>query len=241
MTTSEQRKSNDSVSKHSSGALVRIWDFWIRTFHWALAASITFLLISGETGFLFFDWHRTVGEFVLLLIAFRILWSFFGSSNSQLVTLITQPRHAFAHLKLLLTGQTPQERGHNAAGGWAVLFMLLLVSFQAISGLFIADEDELIEGAFFGVIDFDLSERLLHLHKQNAELLMILVGVHVVIVFLYLIRARQNLITPMITGRLRWLDDANPPSVRFAANWIGLVLFVACTVLIGWSLGWFRF
>lgn len=199
------------------------------------------MLLSGNTGFLFFEWHRRIGEFVLLLIVFRILWSFVGSSNSRLLPLLAHPLRAFTHLKHLLSGTVPQERGHNAAGGWAVLFMLLLVSFQAISGLFIADEDELIEGAFFGVIDFDLSERLLHLHKQNAELLMILVGVHVVIVFLYLIRARQNLITPMITGRLRWLDDANPPSVRFAANWIGLVLFVACTVLIGWSLGWFRF
>lgn len=223
----------------TDGALVRIWDIWIRTFHWALAASVTFLLISGETGFLFIEWHRKVGEFVLLLIAFRLLWSFFGSSNSRLTALFTQPQRAFTHLKHLLSGDVPQERGHNAAGGWAVLTMLFLVSFQAISGLFIADEDELIEGALYGVLDYDVSEQLLRLHQLNAELLMILVGIHVVMVLIYLIRARQNLIMPMMTGRLRWLNTTKPPTVRFASNWIGLVLFVACAALIGWGLRWF--
>ncbi len=229
------------MSSQTSELMVRIWDLWIRTFHWALAASITFLLISGNTGFLFYEWHRHIGEFVLLLIVFRILWSVIGSSNSSLIKLIAHPLRALAHLKHLISGQVPQERGHNAAGGWAVLAMLLLIGFQAVSGLFIADEDELIEGVFYGVIDYDLSERLLHLHHLNAELLMVLVGVHVFMVLLYLLRAGQNLITPMITGRMRWLDKTSPPTVRFTANWIGLVLFITCAVIIAWILNWFKF
>ena len=199
------------------------------------------MLLSGNTGFLFFEWHRRIGEFVLLLIVFRILWSFVGSSNSRLLPLLAHPLRAFTHLKHLLSGTVPQERGHNAAGGWAVLAMLLMISFQAISGLFIADEDELIEGAFYGLIDYDLSEQLLYLHQLNAELLMVIVGVHVLMVLFYLFRAGQNLITPMITGRLRWLDSAAPPTVQFASNWIGLVLFVTCAVFIAWILGWLSF
>ena len=226
------------MSDQTSGLMVRIWDLWIRAFHWALAASVAFLLLSGSTGFLFIEWHRRIGEFVLLLIVFRILWSVIGSSNSRLIKLIANPLRAFAHLKHLLSGAVPQERGHNAAGGWAVLAMLLLIAFQAISGLFIADEDELIEGAFYGAIEYDLSEQLLYLHQLNAELLMILLGVHVLMVLLYLVRAGQNLITPMFTGRVRWLDKATPPTVRFTANWIGLVLFATCAASIAWILGW---
>ncbi len=227
------------MSNQTTGLMVRIWDLWIRTFHWTLATSITFLLISGNTGFLFIEWHRRIGEFVLLLIVFRILWGFLGSSNSRLLTLFAHPLRAFAHLKHLLSGKVPQERGHNAAGGWAVLAMLLLIAFQAVSGLFIADEDELVEGVFYGAIDYDLSEQLLDLHHLNAELLMVLVGVHVLMVLLYLIRAGQNLITPMISGHMRWLDSTTPPTVRFVSNWIGLVLIATCAVFIAWMLGWY--
>ncbi len=229
------------MSSQTSGLMVRIWDLWIRTFHWALALSVTFMLYSGNTGFLFFEWHRRIGEFILLLIVFRILWSVLGSSNSKLLPLVAHPQRALTHLRHLISGTVPQERGHNAAGGWAVLAMLSLIAFQAISGLFIADEDELIEGAFYGAIAYDLTEQLLYLHKKNAELLMILLGVHVLMVLLYLFRAGQNLITPMITGRLRWLDKAKPPSVRFAPNWVGLVTFATCTLLIAWILGWLSF
>lgn len=225
----------------SSQAIIRIWDFWIRSFHWCLAASVIFLLISGETGFQFFEWHRNVGEFVLLLVLFRIVWGIAGSSNAKLHTLVSHPRSAFNHLVHLLRGNTQQERGHNAAGGWAVLAMLLLIGFQAISGLFIADEDELIEGAFYGALGSDLSEQLLHLHHLNAELLLILVGVHVLMVFVYLFRAKQNLIIPMITGRMRWTQQLAVPEVRLAPAWLGFVLALVCLGVVGFSLGWFAF
>jgi len=159
------------MPEEQNGAVVRIWDIWIRTFHWAFACSILFLLISGETGFQFFEWHRRIGEFVLFLLLFRLIWGIFGSKNARFVSFIKHPRLAVTHLLALFkTGDVPQEQGHNAAGGWAVLIMLLLVSFQAISGLLIADEDELIEGAFYGLLSSSQSDRLLHLHHTNAKL-----------------------------------------------------------------------
>ena len=141
-----------------------IWDIWIRVFHWSFAATVIFLLVSGETGFLFFDWHKFVGEFVLALLLFRIVWGFVGSSNARLIVLFVNPQRAINHLLHLIRGGVSQERGHNAAGGWAVVVMLVLIAFQAISGLFIADEDELIEGAFYGSVDYGISERLLQMH-----------------------------------------------------------------------------
>ena len=217
----------------------RIWDIWIRVFHWSLVASVGFMLISGETGFLFFDWHRKIGELVLVLILFRLIWGFIGSSNARLIQLIVNPLRAFTHLTHVAKGSAPQERKHNAAGGWAVLIMLALISFQAISGIFIADEDELIEGAFYGSLSYDLSERLLHLHHLNADILMIIVGAHVVMVFFYLFRAGQNLIVPMITGKMRWRENEAPPEVTFANPVIGLVLAIVCFGAIGLLFGWF--
>jgi len=226
------------VKLTSSGTSIRIWDIWIRTFHWLLAVAVGFLLLSGETGFMFTDWHRQAGEFVLALLLFRIVWGTVGSSNARLSSLFHHPRHALTHLRHLVQAKVPQERGHNPAGGWAVVILLLLLSFQAVSGLFIADEDELIEGAFYGAVSSGLTERLLDLHHTVAELLMILVGVHVLMVFVYLFRAGQNLITPMITGRMQWLAAITPPEIKFIRNVYGLFLFAACLAMVGFVLGW---
>jgi len=158
--------------------------------------------------------HRYIKAWVLVLLLFRVIWGFIGSSNTSLVGLIVNPLKAFSHLAQLLRGTTAQTRGHNAAGGWAVIIMLLAILFQAISGLFIADEDELIEGVFYGELSSGASEQLLHLHHLNAEFIMVLVAVHIAMIFFYLIRAGQNLIKPMLTGRMGWHADQQPPAAR---------------------------
>ena len=228
------------MSNNKSKVSIRVWDAWIRIFHWVLVVAIGFMLVSGETGFLFFDWHRRVGEFVLVLILFRLIWGFIGSSNISLVGLFTNPLKVFSHLAQLLRGAIPPTRGHNAAGGWAVVVMLLSISFQAISGLFIADEDALIEGYFYGELSSSTSEQLLHLHHLNAELLIILVSAHVLMVFFYLVRTGHNLVTPMITGRMYWHSEQEPPAVKFTKPSVGLVLICICFGVVGSLFDWFN-
>lgn len=227
-----------AVSKSPSNT--RIWDIWIRVFHWLLVFSVCFLLFSGQTGYQFFEWHRRVGEFVLALLLFRCVWGFVGSSNARLHNLMVNPVSSISHIAHLIRGRVPQERGHNAAGGWAVLLMLFLILFQAVSGLFIADEDELIEGAFYGLVDYSLSERLLQLHYLNAKALILLLAVHVLMVFLYLFRAGQNLITPMITGKMKWHNQEQElPLVQFRHPLVGLLLISLCLGLCGYFLKWY--
>jgi len=227
------------MSPAKSKTNIRIWDIWIRVFHWLLVLSVGFLLISGETGFLFFEWHRKVGECALLLLLFRLVWGFIGSSNARLVSLIGNPFNALSHLAQLLRGTVSSTRGHNSAGGWAILIMLSAICFQAISGLFIADEDELVEGVFYGTLSSGASEQLLHLHHLNAQFILALVGIHVFMVFFYLIRAGHNLITPMITGRMNWQSDQEPPAVAFTKPIIGLVLISIWIGAVVLMLGWF--
>lgn len=210
--------------------MIPIWDIWIRLFHWSLAIAVLFLLFSGETNIGFLEWHRQIGELVLTLIVFRLIWGVIGSSNARLSQLVCNPRHTVHHFLELLKGRAAQERGHNAAGGWAVLIMLALIGFQAFSGMFIADEDELMEGALYGVLSPGISESLHHLHHQNAQFIQIIVTVHVLMVFVYLFYAKQNLIVPMITGKLRWSSSerttagSTPPAVHFRHWAVGAVI-----------------
>jgi cytochrome b len=218
---------------------IRIWDIWVRLFHWTLAVSVLFLLISGETGWQFFDWHRTVGELALTLIVFRLLWGLAGSSNARLRHLVRHPKSALMHLADLFRRTPHQERGHNAAGSWAVLALLLIVGTQAVTGLFIADEDEFVEGALYGSLSSANTDLVYRIHMLNAQLLQIIVIVHVVMVFVYLLYARQNLIRPMITGWMKWPASVTMPDVRFQRSWVGALLAAVSAALIGFVVGWY--
>ncbi|MDB4224352.1 cytochrome b/b6 domain-containing protein [Granulosicoccus sp.] len=223
---------------NSDTQTIRIWDLWIRLFHWSLAATIVFLLVSGETGWMFFEWHRTAGEIALTLVVFRLFWGIFGSSNARLLKLIKSPASAIVHLGELFKRKLPQERGHNAAGGWAVLLVLVSITAQAITGQFIADEEEFIEGAYYGAISGDLTDLMYTVHMRNAQLLQIFVIVHVAMVFIYLIYARVNLIFPMFTGSMKWTGTQKVPDVVYQGNWVGLIFAIVSVVAIAYVVGW---
>ena len=225
------------ASRRETG-VIAIWDIWTRLFHWSLAFTVLFLFISGETGFQFYDWHRLAGEFVLMLLVFRILWGLIGSSNVRLSALFHNPLKGLSHLSDLFKRKVDDERGHNAAGSWAVLILISLLLVQALTGLFIADEDELIEGAFYGQFDSDISYFLYDVHHTNAHILMVLVGIHVAMILFYLLIAGKNLITPMITGRMRWTSDSAVPTVSFQRWWIGALCLIVAVIGIGWLLEW---
>ena len=224
--------------KNTPSQLVKIWDIWIRLFHWSLAALVLFLLISGTTGWQFYEWHRTAGETVLALLLFRLCWGLVGSDNARLTALVTKPLHALKHLVGLVKGRIPPERGHNSAGGWAVLAMLSLIGFQAISGLVIADEEEYIEGAFYGVLSDDLSYELLKLHIMNATIIKVVVAVHVLMILVYALRASHNLLTPMITGHIKWPSNVEVPYVGFQKGFVGCAIALGCLVAMATIFSW---
>lgn len=218
---------------------VPVWDIWVRLFHWSLATAVAFQLLSGLTGWQFFDWHRTGGEVVLALVLFRLMWGLLGSANARLGALVRSPVAAFHHLGELARRNVPPERRHNAAGSWAVLALLLMLGVQAVTGMLIADEDEFVEGAWYGAVDEAMSERLYRVHHVNAELLEALVVVHVTMIALYFFWARRDLLLPMITGRMRWPANVPLPPLALQRWWVGLPLAALALGAVGLAGGWF--
>lgn len=212
--------------------MIVVWDIWVRLFHWSLAFAVTFSLLSGKTGFLFYDWHKSIGEIVLALVVFRIIWGFFGSSTARLTPLFSHPRLVFQHLKSVLGRRCEQTQyGHNPAGGYAVLALLLLCGIQALTGQFIADHDDLLQGRFYNVVGHDTSHLIHDIHHTVGGLLQWLVIVHVVVVFVYLFYAKTNLLKPMVTGLKEAVSDQSLTQPELKPWWMGLLLAVVTTVL----------
>jgi len=177
--------------------LIRIWDLPTRVFHWALVVLIPALWWTGEEHLL--DWHFLLGEMVLGLLLFRLFWGLFGSSTARFAGFVKGPGAILAYLR----GRRPAGVGHNPLGALSVLALLFLLANVVGLGLFATDEDGLAPAPLSHLISYDSARILTERHEQLFWILVAFIGLHVAAILFYLIARRDNLVTPMITGRRR--------------------------------------
>lgn len=111
---------------------VRVWDPLVRLFHWSLV--LTFF-ISYFTGDDENQLHIYAGYAVLGLIIFRLIWGIIGSKNARFSDFLTSPGKVIEYLKSLISVKPKHYLGHNPAGGWMVIALLISLFVATISGL----------------------------------------------------------------------------------------------------------
>ena len=206
---------------------MKVWDLPVRLFHWALVVLILAAWCTQE--FNFMDWHVWTGYAILTLLLFRIAWGVIGSDTARFTRFLRSPMAALRHLAHLRRREPDREIGHNAAGGWMVLVMLVLIAVQAGTGLF-ANDDANTEGPLMHVVDKDQSNFLSHIHSLNFKLIEAVIVLHVLAIILYAVLKRQNLVRPMLTGtKLMPADAAAPRLVN--PVWAVLTLAVAAAAV----------
>lgn len=174
-------------------AKVYVWDLPVRLFHWSLVVLVFGLWWSAENAYM--EWHARMGYGVLFLVIFRLIWGLVGSSSARFCSFLHGPKQVIAYLR----GQAPISMGHNPAGGWMVMVLLLLLISQATTGL-LSNDDIMLEGPWVKFIDKTLSDFLTHWHKLQFKALALAIGLHVSAVLFYLLVKRENLVRPMLTG-----------------------------------------
>ncbi|MBS0556696.1 MAG: cytochrome b/b6 domain-containing protein [Proteobacteria bacterium] len=212
----------------------RVWDLPTRLFHWSLVVLIGLQYATGEFHFLDMDWHFRFGYATLVLIAFRVLWGFFGSQTSRFADFVRGPGAVWRYLRESMSAHVPTRIGHNPLGGWSVLALLACVAVQAISGLFASDDID-TDGPLVAHVSGKTVKLMTRVHHWNENLLLVLIGLHIVAVLLYLLLKHDNLITPMFTGakRVGAMRD-----LRFASSWLALVLVALCAALVATLVWW---
>jgi cytochrome b len=111
---------------------IRVWDPLVRIFHWSLVASFAVAYLSGEEES---NVHIYSGYIVLGLIAFRVLWGFIGSRYARFGSFVTSPAKVIEYLKGMLARKPKHYIGHNPAGGYMVVAMLVCLFIVTVSGL----------------------------------------------------------------------------------------------------------
>ena len=206
---------------------MRIWDLPIRLFHWVLVCLIGFSWITYKQGWM--DWHVISGYTILSLLLFRVVWGFIGSDTARFTFFLKSPLEALRHLSHLHRREPDTEIGHNAAGGWMVLVMLGLLFAQAITGLG-SNDDISVEGPLATRLGKDLSDQVTSLHRLGSNLILAVIGMHILAIVTYAALKRHNLVRPMITGKKRLPGATRAPRMASPVLAAGVYIVAAAVV-----------
>lgn len=179
----------------------KVWDPVIRIWHWVLALAVVVSWSFGK--FMSFDtveWHFYIGYLILGLLALRVLWGLFGPVPARFSTFLPTPSRIVQYLKTIPRREPSGVRGHNPLGSLAVIAMLLSLTIEGITGLFSDADDFFEEGPLYGKVSDDTADFMNGWHHFFADVILILVVLHVTVIMFYLVWKRENLIKPMISG-----------------------------------------
>jgi cytochrome b len=205
-----------------SRSSIKVWDLPSRLCHVLLATSILGAYGTVEWSWLDMQWHFYFGYSTLVLVVFRVLWGLWGSEHARFGQFLKGLGAVIAYVKKLLSKDSTQTTGHSAVGGWAVVVLLIASFAQAFSGLFNSDDIENF-GPLYDKVNADWVDQVGDFHESFYNVLLILIGVHVIAALLYWLVKKQNLILPMITGR-KQIDgvDAVQKPIALALFTLGL-------------------
>ncbi|MCK4742261.1 MAG: cytochrome b/b6 domain-containing protein [Sulfuriflexus sp.] len=112
---------------------IYVWDPVVRLFHWSLVVAFVVAYISGDEESVI---HTNAGYVILALIGIRVIWGLIGTRHARFMDFMTSPRKAIQYLWNLITGQKVKAyRGHNPAGGWMIIGLIVSLLFTVYSGL----------------------------------------------------------------------------------------------------------
>jgi len=209
-----------------------IWDLPVRLFHWLLLVCIVVSYLSYR--FDSMHVHVVSGYCVMTLLIFRIVWGVIGSDTARFSHFIKSPVAALRHLSHFFRREPDTQIGHNEAGGWMVLGLLLILAIQVGTGLG-ANDDVVTEGPLAKHLGKELSDQFAHWHGVNFNVLLLAIAGHVAAVIAYAVFKGHDLVRPMVTGRKK-LPAATPAPgmVHPIAALAVLVIAAAIVVAVAW-------
>ncbi|MEL0289862.1 MAG: cytochrome b/b6 domain-containing protein [Candidatus Puniceispirillaceae bacterium] len=213
---------------------MRVWDLPLRIFHWALVIAVIGAVGSAKADVMWL--HERFGLTVMGLVAFRIFWGFLGGYYARFSQFLTPPRTAFAGILQLLKPPSQPSVGHSAAAGYAVVGLLGVAAYQALTGS-VSNDDVLFDGPLAHLVP-GWSNIASDLHDAGEPLLFFMVALHIGAILIYKFVKKQNLTMTMLHGRAlddRALDDLLVASIKDGGistmrTVFGMVLLVGCVL-----------
>ncbi|MCE6953157.1 cytochrome b/b6 domain-containing protein [Cereibacter sphaeroides] len=192
--------------------MIRVWDPVVRFFHWGLAACFALAWLTAEE---VQGAHEWLGYAAAALVALRVVWGLTGSHYARFAQFVRGPGAVAAYLRDMATGRERRYVGHNPAGAAMIVALLLSMAGTAWTGWLMAEPERQVllpaivapafadedgegehgEGRGDGAVE--------EVHEALANLMLVLVVLHLGGVALASMRHRENLARSMVTGLKR--------------------------------------
>lgn len=185
---------------HDTEQKIRVWDPFIRVFHWGLALLFLTAYVTEDILIV----HAWAGYLMLGLVIARLVWGFTGTSYARFSSFIFRPQTVIQYLKDTLRLKAKRYIGHNPAGGAMIVIMLLSVLLTLVTGIAVYG----VEGvgpmaSLLAQASEGLHEPLEEVHEFFANFTVLLIVVHVGGVIIEGLVHHENLVDAMITGNKR--------------------------------------
>jgi cytochrome b len=228
--TDAEKTTAPAVHTHS----VRIWDLPTRLFHWLLAALVVGLVVSGNIGANAMPVHALLGQAVLALVLFRLVWGFVGGHWSRFTTFLPTPQRLQAYWQSLQRPASHVHVGHNPLGALSILAMLLILLLQVGSGM-ISDDEIAFTGPWAVLAPSEWVSWATSYHKTWGKTLLLgLVTLHLLAILFHRLRLRHNLIPAMLHGNQEALPGTLPTRDGLGQRVWALVILLGCAAMVRW-------
>jgi cytochrome b len=169
-------------------ATAKVWDPLVRVFHWSLVASFAVAWLTADEVMTLHEW---AGYAAAALIGFRLLYGLFGPHYARFSQFVRGPKATLGYASALVKRRERRYLGHNPLGGLMVVALLVTMAAIALTGFMMTTD------AYWGV------EWVEETHETLANVMLVLVGLHVLGVVLASFAHHENLVLAMVTGRKR--------------------------------------
>ncbi len=163
---------------------VKVWDLFIRVFHWSVVAIILINFTVFDEGSV----HEFLGYILMGLLTLRFIWGFIGPSYARFKNFIPNTKEIKHHLNEVGGDKITPYLGHNPLGALMVFNLYLTLILLCFTG-YLAITD-----MFWGI------EWVEETHEFFANYLLFSVALHVLGVVWETFRSGVNLISAMFTG-----------------------------------------
>lgn len=174
-----------------AGDRIKVWDPLVRLFHWSVVACVATAWFTAEE---FRTTHEWAGFAVVGLMVLRGIWGLVGSRYARFSQFIHGPAVVLDYSERAIAGQAPRYVGHNPAGAWMAITLMLTLLALGVTGWMMTLDP------FFG------DDTVKGMHELLANGLLVLIAMHLSGALVTGWKHGENLVGSMITGTKRKTD-----------------------------------
>lgn len=222
-----KRRNPSPPTERASHRPVPIWDLPTRLFHWSIVIGIFASYLANDLNQI--RLHVLIGDVLLTLVLFRVLWGFWGSETALFGRFLVRPGVALRHLRHITRPEPDLQVGHNPAGGWMVLLLLVLLLALGLTGLYTYNDVARV-GLMTKFVSWQIAATIPIVHGVLFKMLLYAIGLHVLFVAIYSKLKKQNLVRPMLTGEKHL--PTSLPAPRSASNARALLFLLGAAAAV---------